>query len=85
MALQQLEWAIAGNGRLDALSPLDRLRIAPSFEEALRNAPTALARLPLYKAAKVRAGCARPKLIGENDPRPLENRILQLMGKPELR
>jgi hypothetical protein len=67
------------------LDSLDRLRISLTFEQELINAVNELDQETLYKGQKDRARLPRTKMVGEEQPKPLDEFIQELITKPTAR
>lgn len=67
------------------LTPQDRLKECLSFEGELENAFIELDRDGIYEDQKERARLLRTKMVGEDEPQPLDSVILNLISRPEYR
>jgi hypothetical protein len=85
LALRNQRKLLEPTSNLALLSPLDRIRLVPTFEQEILHAVVELEQQQIYEAQKRRASRKRPKMIGEDDPRPLTGVIAELIHKPENR
>jgi hypothetical protein len=85
LALRRYKKFLEGDGNVGLLSPLDRVRLLPTFEKQIFDAAEELRDDPLYAAQRARAAAPRRKMVGERIPKPVDEVIAELLSRPEFR